>query len=137
MTALNPKAPETASPTATPLDRLQEVMAADMTCVNEMIIERMASPVPLIPELAGYLIAAGGKRIRPLLTLAATSLYDGDMARAQRLATAVEFIHTATLLHDDVVDESDKRRGQDCANIVFGNEASVLVGDFLFPVPFN
>lgn len=120
-----------------PLDRLQGDMAADMKAVNAMIINHMQSEVPLIPHLASYLIAAGGKRIRPLLTLASTSLFDGDMTRAHRLAACVEFIHTATLLHDDVVDNSDQRRGKDSANIVFGNEASVLVGDFLFSRAFQ
>ena len=135
MTALNPKLREKTS--ESPLDRLLNLMPDDMAAVNDMIVSRMDSPVPMIPQLAGYLIAAGGKRIRPLLTLAATALYDGDMNRAYRLATSVEFIHTATLLHDDVVDASDERRGQKSANIVFGNEASVLVGDFLFSRAFQ
>ncbi len=120
-----------------PLDLLSNDLDAHMRAVNTLIIERMDSPVKLIPQLASYLIAAGGKRIRPLLTLASTSIYDGDMERAYRLAAAVEFIHTATLLHDDVVDESDQRRGQDAANLVFGNQASVLVGDFLFSRAFQ
>jgi octaprenyl-diphosphate synthase len=120
-----------------PLDALQSNLARDMEAVNAMILARMDSPVPMIPQLAGYLIAAGGKRIRPLMTLAAASLYGADMARAHRLATAVEFIHSATLLHDDVVDDSDERRGQKSANAVFGNEASVLVGDFLFSRAFQ
>lgn len=120
-----------------PLARLQENMRADMDAVNACIIEYMCSDVALIPQLASYLIASGGKRIRPLLTLAATGLFDGDRTRAHRLAAAVEFIHTATLLHDDVVDDSDERRGQQSANIVFGNEASVLVGDFLFSRAFQ
>src|SRR5690606_33883595 len=88
-------------------------------------------------QLAGYLIAAGGKRIRPLLTLACARLYGCDNDRPYGLATAVEFIHTATLLHDDVVDESDERRGQQPANLVFGNQASILVGDFLFSRAFQ
>jgi len=135
MTALKPKQGEKTS--ESPLDRLQNLLSADMARVNEMIVARMDSPVPMIPQLAGYLIAAGGKRIRPLMTLAATALYDGDMVRAQRLAACVEFIHSATLLHDDVVDASDERRGQKSANAVFGNEASVLVGDFLFSRAFQ
>lgn len=105
--------------------------------VNALIIRHMESDVPMIPQLASYLIAAGGKRIRPLLTLACTSLYDGDMERAHRLSAAVEFIHTATLLHDDVVDDSEERRGKPSANVIFGNEASVLVGDFLFSRAFQ
>ncbi len=120
-----------------PLDILQAEMAVDMKAVNAMILDHMQSDVPLIPHLASYLIAAGGKRIRPLLTLASTALFNGDMLRAHRLAASVEFIHTATLLHDDVVDDSDTRRGKDSANIIFGNEASVLVGDFLFSRAFQ
>lgn len=120
-----------------PLESLQGQMNDDMTAVNAMIIEHMQSEVPLIPQLANYLIAAGGKRIRPLLTLSCTALFDGNMTRAHRLAAAVEFIHTATLLHDDVVDDSDERRGKESAHIIFGNEASVLVGDFLFSRAFQ
>lgn len=135
MTVSNPK-PRT-NPGESPLDRLQSLLSHDMKAVNDMIVARMDSPVPMIPQLAGYLIAAGGKRIRPLMTLAATALYNGDMVRAHRLATSVEFIHTATLLHDDVVDDSDERRGQKSANVIFGNEASVLVGDFLFSRAFQ
>lgn len=120
-----------------PLEELSKILDADMKAVNAMIIARMDSPVKLIPQLATYLIAAGGKRVRPLLTLAATSMYEGEMQRAHRLATAVEFIHSATLLHDDVVDESEERRGQEAANLVFGNQASVLVGDFLFSRAFQ
>lgn len=120
-----------------PVAQLQDIFIQDMKTVNAHILENMQSDVALIPQLASYLIAAGGKRIRPLLTLAATSLSGGDMERATRLAAAVEFIHTATLLHDDVVDDSDKRRGQDSAKAVFGNEASVLVGDFLFSRAFQ
>ncbi len=120
-----------------PLDDLADLLKDDMDAVNALILEHMQSDVPLIPQLAGYLIAAGGKRIRPLMTLACAALLEGDMTRAHRLACAVEFIHTATLLHDDVVDESDTRRGKDSANIIFGNEASVLVGDFLFSRAFQ
>ena len=122
---------------SSPLDLLQAEFATDMAAVNQTILTHMQSDVPLIPELANYLIASGGKRIRPLLTLAITSLFKGNMNRAHGLSAAVEFIHTATLLHDDVVDDSTKRRGQDSANIVFGNEASVLVGDFLFSRAFQ
>ena len=135
MTALNPIKAENSS--ESPLDTLSRLLAADIKAVNAMILARMESPVPMIRELAGYLIAAGGKRIRPLMTLATTAVYGGDMIRAHRLATAVEFIHTATLLHDDVVDDSAERRGQKSANEVFGNEASVLVGDFLFSRAFQ
>lgn len=120
-----------------PLGQISDILDEDMKAVNTLILKRMDSNVPLIPQLASYLIAAGGKRIRPLLTLASTELYGGDMSRAALLATSVEFIHTATLLHDDVVDGSEERRGQDAANLVFGNQASVLVGDFLFARAFQ
>jgi len=133
MSAVQQKIPASANP----LDILQESMATDMQAVNEMIIAHMQSDVPLIPQLASYLIAAGGKRIRPLLTLSCTALFKGEMSRAHQLAACVEFIHTATLLHDDVVDDSDERRGRQSANVIFGNEASVLVGDFLFSRAFQ
>ncbi len=120
-----------------PLGQLSSLLDEDMKAVNAEIIRRMDSPVELIPQLASYLIAAGGKRIRPLLTLACTEIYGGEITRAHGLATAVEFIHTATLLHDDVVDKSEERRGQAAANLVFGNQASVLVGDFLFSRAFQ
>ena len=120
-----------------PLNTLADYLDDDMRMVNACIIENMQSPVDMIPKLAGYLIAAGGKRIRPLLILASTLLYGGQMNRAHGLATSVEFIHSATLLHDDVVDESVTRRGQEVANLVFGNQASVLVGDFLFARAFQ
>lgn len=120
-----------------PLDRLSALLGDDMQQVNAMIIKNMHSDVQLIPQLAAYLVAAGGKRIRPLLTLATTRLY-GDMGpRPYGLSASVEFIHTATLLHDDVVDESIERRGNPSANMVFGNQASVLVGDFLFSRAFQ
>lgn len=119
------------------LEDLHDLCAADMARVNQLIVDNMQSDVPLIPELAGHLVSAGGKRLRPLLTLASAQLcgYDGD--KHIGLAAAVEFIHTATLLHDDVVDESDLRRGRDTANAVWGNQASVLVGDFLFSRSFR
>ncbi len=120
-----------------PLERLSELLHEDMQAVNERITENMQSDVKLIPKLAEYLISAGGKRIRPLLTLAATKICDGPMEKSYALAAAVEFIHTATLLHDDVVDESFERRGKKTANLVFGNQASVLVGDFLFSKAFQ
>ncbi|MCW5751432.1 MAG: polyprenyl synthetase family protein [Alphaproteobacteria bacterium] len=97
----------------------------------------MTSRVELIPQLAGHLIASGGKRLRPMLTLAAARLCGYQGARHVLLAACVEFIHTATLLHDDVVDESDLRRGSATANVVWGNKASVLVGDFLFSRAFQ
>lgn len=115
-----------------PLDRLSSLLGDDLAKVNDLIITRMDSHVALIPQLAAWLIAAGGKRIRPLLTLGCTRLYGYTGDRPFGLSAAVEFIHTATLLHDDVVDESVERRGKPSANMVFGNQASVLVGDFLF-----
>jgi len=118
------------NPTAA-LDRLSDLLAGDMQSVNRIIVARMDSPVALIPQLAGYIVAAGGKRLRPLLTIAAAELCGYTGERHHKLAAAVEFIHTATLLHDDVVDESERRRGQSSANALFGNQASVLVGDFL------
>jgi octaprenyl-diphosphate synthase len=111
--------------------------ATAMNAVNAIILDRMQSEIPLIPALAGHLIAGGGKRMRPMLTLAGAELVGYQGARHHRLAAAVEFIHTATLLHDDVVDGSEQRRGKSAANIVFGNPATVLVGDFLFARAFE
>ncbi|HYH17751.1 MAG TPA: polyprenyl synthetase family protein, partial [Azospirillum sp.] len=121
----------------TPLDDLTALVDDDLKAVNELIIAKMQSSVELIPQLAGYLIAAGGKRLRPVLTLAAARMCGYQGENHKMLATVVEFIHTATLLHDDVVDESDLRRGLASANAVFGNKASVLVGDFLFSRAFE
>ena len=108
-----------------------------MAAVNHVIIDRMQSPVSLIPELAGHLVAGGGKRLRPMLTLGCAALLEYGGARHHKLAAAVEFIHTATLLHDDVVDASGLRRGKATANRLWGNPASVLVGDFLFSRSFE
>ena len=119
------------------LDALVALVAADMNGVNAVILERMQSKVALIPELAGHLIAGGGKRMRPMLTLATGSLLGYPGTRHHKLAAAVEFIHTATLLHDDVVDGSGMRRGKRTANLIWGNPASVLVGDFLFSRAFE
>jgi len=119
------------------LDALLALVAADMNGVNAVILERMQSNVALIPELAGHLIAGGGKRMRPMLTLACASLLGYPGTRHHKLAAAVEFIHTATLLHDDVVDGSGLRRGRRTANLIWGNPASVLVGDFLFSRAFE
>ena len=120
---------------------LTALLEDDMAQVNHVIIERMGSDVPMIPQLANHLIAAGGKRLRPLLCLAGAMAHLGKQEIADKrvllLAAAVEFIHNATLLHDDVIDESDKRRGRDTANALWGNEASVLVGDFLFARAFE
>jgi octaprenyl-diphosphate synthase len=119
------------------LDPLMQLIAADMNGVNAVILDRMQSKVALIPELAGHLIAGGGKRMRPMLTLACASLLGYPGTRHHKLAAAVEFIHTATLLHDDVVDGSGMRRGKQTANLIWGNPASVLVGDFLFSRAFE
>ena len=108
-----------------------------MNGVNAVILDRMQSKVALIPELAGHLIAGGGKRMRPMLTLACANLLGYPGTRHHKLAAAVEFIHTATLLHDDVVDGSGMRRGKRTANLIWGNPASVLVGDFLFSRAFE
>ncbi len=121
------------------LDALWGLCAADMTQVDREILARMRSPVSLIPELANHLVSAGGKRLRPLLTVAAARLcgYGYGDDRHIKLATCVEFIHSATLLHDDVVDVSALRRGRPTANSVWGDKASVLVGDFLFTRAFE
>jgi octaprenyl-diphosphate synthase len=119
------------------LDPLMALVGNDMNGVNAVILERMQSKVALIPELAGHLIAGGGKRMRPMLTLACANLLGYPGTRHHKLAAAVEFIHTATLLHDDVVDGSGMRRGKRTANLIWGNPASVLVGDFLFSRAFE
>src|SRR6185437_9618667 len=119
------------------LDRLTGLLKPDLERVNALILERMQSPVTLIPQLASHIIAAGGKRLRPMLTLAAARMCGYRGSRQVALAASVEFIHTATLLHDDVVDASDLRRGLATANAVWGNKASVLVGDFLFSRAFQ
>lgn len=124
-------------PQGASLDPMMRLVATDMNAVNSVILDRMQSQIPLIPELAGHLIAGGGKRMRPMLTLASAKLIGYPGTRHHRLAAAVEFIHTATLLHDDVVDGSDLRRGKRTANIIWGNPASVLVGDFLFSKSFE
>jgi octaprenyl-diphosphate synthase len=125
------------SPHPASLNRLTELVAHDMERVNATILARTGSEVTMIPEVANHLIASGGKRLRPMLTLAMAKLagYTGD--GHIKLAAAVEFMHTATLLHDDVVDESDMRRGKLAARMLWGNEASVLVGDFLLGQAFK
>ncbi|MGH6815988.1 MAG: polyprenyl synthetase family protein [Hyphomicrobiaceae bacterium] len=128
--------PEARAPSDS-LKPLLELVAEDMNAVNRIILDKAVSDVELIPKLAHHLIDSGGKRLRPMLTLAAAKLcrYGGD--GHIRLAASVEFMHTATLLHDDVVDESDTRRGKKTARIVWGNQASVLVGDFLLGQAFR
>lgn len=116
---------------------LVDLTKADMARVNEMILSRAGSDVEMIPEVANHLISSGGKRLRPMMTLAAARMFGYEGDGHVRLATAVEFMHTATLLHDDVVDESDLRRGKSTARMIWGNQASVLVGDFLLGQAFK
>lgn len=132
MSQLNRAPARTAS-----IDRLVGLVAEDMKAVNQLILDNMQSEVALIPQLASHLIAAGGKRLRPMITIASARLSGYTGMEHAKLAACVEFIHTATLLHDDVVDESTLRRGMASANAVFGNKASVLVGDFLFSRSFE
>jgi octaprenyl-diphosphate synthase len=126
-----------AAPLRSGIERLVDLASEDLKAVNAIILEHMKSEVDLIPQLAGHIIAAGGKRLRPMLTLASARLCDYRGRRHLALAACVEFIHTATLLHDDVVDESDLRRGLATANALWGNKSSVLVGDFLFSRAFQ
>lgn len=121
-----------------PHDRLAEVLSAEMDSVNALIAERMASEhAPRIPEVTAHLVNAGGKRLRPMLTLASALMFDYQGPYHVHLAATVEFIHTATLLHDDVVDESEQRRGRPTANLLWDNKSSVLVGDYLFSRSFQ
>ncbi len=121
-----------------PHERLATLLADDMAQVNALIRERMASKhAPRIPEVTAHLVEAGGKRLRPLLTLASARLCGYGGPYHTHLAATVEFIHTATLLHDDVVDESAKRRGRPTANLLWDNKSSVLVGDYLFARSFQ
>ncbi|MBI1205268.1 MAG: polyprenyl synthetase family protein [Rhodopseudomonas sp.] len=125
------------TPNHASIERLTALVAPDMARVNSTILARTGSDVTMIPEVANHLISSGGKRLRPMLTLAMAQLcgysFDGHI----KLAAAVEFMHTATLLHDDVVDQSDMRRGKQAARMLWGNEASVLVGDFLLGQAFK
>ncbi len=124
------------SPTS-PAETLWNMAREDMSAVDALILARMQSPVGLIPNLAQHLVGAGGKRLRPLLTVSAAVMCGYEGVNHHKLAAAVEFIHSATLLHDDVVDESVLRRGKKPANLIWGNSASILVGDFLFARAFN
>ncbi|WP_409021099.1 polyprenyl synthetase family protein [Brevundimonas vesicularis] len=121
------------------MDALVRLAQDDMAAVDALIIERMQSDVPVIPALAEHLVSAGGKRLRPLLTVAAARACggQGDILAAHKLAASVEFIHTATLLHDDIVDGSEMRRGKVAAHLIWGAASSVLVGDFLFARAFE
>ncbi|MFV0246283.1 MAG: polyprenyl synthetase family protein [Qingshengfaniella sp.] len=121
-----------------PHERLSNALATEMQAVNDLIRKRMASEhAPRIPEVTAHLVEAGGKRLRPMLTLAAARICGYEGRYHLHLAAAVEFIHTATLLHDDVVDESDRRRGQPTANLLWDNKSSVLVGDYLLARSFQ
>lgn len=121
-----------------PHERLADWLAGDMDAVNQLIRERMASEhAPRIPQVTAHLVEAGGKRLRPMLTLAAARMCGYDGPFHVHLAATVEFIHTATLLHDDVVDESSRRRGKPTANLLWDNKSSVLVGDYLFARSFQ
>lgn len=133
--ALQREGPPARSPS--PLSRLSATLADDLAKVDGLLTDHLNSSTQVIPQVAAHLIGAGGKRVRPVLTLAAAKLcgYEGD--HHVRLAATVEFIHTATLLHDDVVDGSALRRGRPSANTVFGNKPSILVGDFLFSRAFQ
>ncbi|WP_425105706.1 polyprenyl synthetase family protein [Ancylobacter sp.] len=126
-----------ATPTEASLEGIVGLVRADMDRVNALILSRTGSEVTMIPEVAQHLISSGGKRLRPMLTLATGALsgYEGD--GTVKLAASVEFMHTATLLHDDVVDDSEMRRGKLAARMLWGNEASVLVGDFLLGQAFR
>jgi len=121
----------------TGIDRLVALVAGDMQRVNETILSRTGSDVQMIPEVANHLISSGGKRLRPMLTIAAAQMCGYTGVGHVKLAASVEFMHTATLLHDDVVDESELRRGKLAARMLWGNEASVLVGDFLLGQAFR
>lgn len=119
------------------IESLLKLTAADMEAVNALILSQAGSDVEMIPQVAHHLISSGGKRLRPMLTLAAAKMFGYSGAHHVALATAVEFMHTATLLHDDVVDESGLRRGKSTARMIWGNQASVLVGDFLLGQAFR
>jgi octaprenyl-diphosphate synthase len=119
------------------LDSINQLMAGDMTAVNQLIEKRLQSDVALVNQVSGYIINSGGKRLRPVLVLLSARAFGYTGEQHFNLAAIVEFIHTATLLHDDVVDASDRRRGQETANALWGNEAAVLVGDFLYSRAFQ
>ena len=116
---------------------LVDLTKADMERANQLILSKAGSDVQMIPEVAEHLISSGGKRLRPMLTIASSLLFGYKGDNHIKLATSVEFLHTATLLHDDVVDESDLRRGRSTARMIWGNQASVLVGDFLLGQAFR
>ncbi len=119
------------------LDIIQSCIKNDILAVNAVIEKSLYSDVTLVNQVANYIINSGGKRLRPILVLLSAGLFGQVKPQHHQLAAVVEFIHTATLLHDDVVDESEKRRGQNTANALFGNAASVLVGDFVYSRAFQ
>ena len=125
------------SPSLVNIDHIKALVADDMKAVDALIQKRLASDVVLVNQLSQYIINSGGKRLRPLLSLMASRAYGYEGEHHYTLAAIIEFIHTATLLHDDVVDESEMRRGRETANALFGNAASVLVGDFLYSRAFE
>ncbi len=128
---------EDKKPSAASIKPLIDLTRPDMERVNQLILAKAGSDVEMIPEVANHLISSGGKRLRPMLTLAAAVMFGYEGDGHVKLATSVEFMHTATLLHDDVVDESDLRRGKSTARMIWGNQASVLVGDFLLGQAFK
>jgi len=127
------------APNGTPqtIEHVNELVANDMAAVNQLIEKRLQSEVALVNQISGYIIHSGGKRLRPVLVLLSARAFGYKEEQHFNLAAIVEFIHTATLLHDDVVDASDRRRGQETANALWGNEAAVLVGDFLYSRAFQ
>ena len=129
--------PALVTATTTPPASYRALAAADMALVDQVIHQRLASQVALVNQISHYIVSAGGKRVRPMLLLLVAGALGQDTPHRHELAAVVEFIHTATLLHDDVVDESDLRRGRKTANALFGNAASVLVGDFLYSRAFQ
>lgn len=135
--SLRPLSASATTKAADPLQNLRTQVAGDMERVNHLIMNLVESHVPLIPELSNYTTASGGKRLRPMLTLATAQLCGYEGSHHIALAASVEFMHTATLLHDDVVDGSDLRRGLSTANHVWGNKASILVGDYLLGKAFH
>ncbi len=133
----NPSSANSSNNSATGLDKLLELTKEDMSRINDLILAEAHSSVDMIPKLAKHLIDSGGKRIRPMLTCATARLCGYQGLDHIPLATSIEFLHTATLLHDDVVDESDMRRGKKTARLLWGNQASVLVGDYLLGQSFK
>ncbi len=131
------QSPNTTSPSPVNLNTILDLMQDDMVAVNAVIQNRLKSDVVLINQMGLYIVNSGGKRLRPLLALLSAKAFDFQGTQHHNLAAIIEFIHTATLLHDDVVDNSDKRRGKDTANNIWGNEAAVLVGDFLYSRSFE